>query len=301
MEYFTNQNDLNKLDSISPKKPDGSENKPKMNVLDVFVMSTLRIKKLVEVSINNSSRFISYAIFISILSAMMSFAVPLASRISTFGGFNNLFTNVMPSVKVADGALVADKKFEMHVSNATILIDTSKREFKQSDFEKSGVYIAFGKRKFKLLTYVSEEGSVSYNEIYSLYISKYFPNGFSNADLVSSIPFIYIFLVVAFCVVASIGALKFLAIAGIFSILFRGSTSILKVPMTLKDTFHLCFYAQTISIILTSANDAINYFVSPLMLSIICLFITGIVIKKALQPYMPDIDEIINKFNGGIF
>ena len=88
MEYFTNQNDLNKLDSISPKKPDGSENKPKMNVLDVFVMSTLRIKKLVEVSINNSSRFISYAIFISILSAMMSFAVPLASRISTFGGFN---------------------------------------------------------------------------------------------------------------------------------------------------------------------------------------------------------------------
>jgi hypothetical protein len=301
MEYFTNQNDLNKLDSISPKKPDDSENRPKFNVLDVFVMSILKVKKLVDVSVTNSSKFVSYVVFISILAAMMSFAVPIASRITTFGGFNNLFTNVMPNVKVSDGALIADKKFEMNLSTSTILIDTSKREFNKDDFDKSGVYLAFGKRKMKLVSYAGTEESNYYNEIYSLYISNYFPEGFSNSDLVSAIPLIYIFLVITFVMVVTFDALKFLIIAGVFSIIFRGTTSILKVPMTLKNTYHLCFYAQTISIILTSANNAIGYFVFPTLLSIICLFITGIVIRKALKPHMPDIDEIIDKFKGGRF
>ena len=67
MEYFTNQNDLNKLDSVSPNNPDGSEkNNTKINVLDVFVTSTLKINKLVETCVTGANRFVAYAIVIAI-------------------------------------------------------------------------------------------------------------------------------------------------------------------------------------------------------------------------------------------
>ncbi|MBR6402565.1 MAG: DUF1189 family protein [Eubacterium sp.] len=298
MEYFTNQNDLNKLDSVSPNNPDGSEkNNTKINVLDVFVTSTLKINKLVETCVTGANRFVAYAIFIAIFSAMISFAVPSASRITSFKGFSNLFSNVLPNIEVKDGALYADKKFEMKLSTTTILINTDKNEFTRDDFEKSGVYIAFGKRKFKMVSFAGTKENSMYNELYSFDIGTYLWDGFTNQDLMKMIPAFYILLVVSVLGVAAFNALKYLFVAGIFTVLFRTATTLIKIPMTLKDTFHLCFYAQTISIILTSMNRAVDYILFPTLLSIIGLFVTGIVIKKALQPHMPDIEDLIDRFN----
>ena len=298
MEYFTNQNDLNRLDSVSPNGPEGPNKKNiKINVLDVFVMSTLKINKLVETCVSGANRFVAYVIFIALLSSMISFAVPSASRITTFGGFTNLFSNVLPNIEVKDGALYADKKFEMKLSNSTILIDTNKNEFTKDDFEKNGVYIAFGKRKFKMVSYAGSKDNSMYNELYSFDIGAYLWDGFTNKDLINMVPAFYILLIISVIGVAAFNVLKYLFVAGIFTVLFRTATSLIKIPMTLKDTFHLCFYAQTISIILTSMNNAIDYILYPAIVSIICLFITGIVIKKALQPHMPDIEDIIDRFN----
>ncbi|MBO4592147.1 MAG: DUF1189 family protein, partial [Eubacterium sp.] len=170
-------------------------------------------------------------------------------------------------------------------------------EFTKDDFEKNGVYIAFGKRKFKMVSYAGSKDNSMYNELYSFDIGAYLWDGFTNKDLINMVPAFYILLIISVIGVAAFNVLKYLFVAGIFTVLFRTATSLIKIPMTLKDTFHLCFYAQTISIILTSMNNAIDYILYPAIVSIICLFITGIVIKKALQPHMPDIEDIIDRFN----
>ena len=118
MEFYTDQNDLNKLDKYTPpqKEPD----KGHEGVLDIFVASIIRIKTLAKISVENSSKFLGYVIFMALFVSLMAFAVPTASRIYSFGGFSKLFREGFPAFSVSDGTLTAEKKFEMSLSNADI-------------------------------------------------------------------------------------------------------------------------------------------------------------------------------------
>ena len=296
MEFYTDQNDLNKLDKYTPpqKEPD----KGHEGVLDIFVASIIRIKTLAKISVENSSKFLGYVIFMALFVSLMAFAVPTASRIYSFGGFSKLFREGFPAFSVSDGTLTAEKKFEMSLSNADILIDTSKNAFYQADFDTTGVYIAFGSKNVKMVTYVKTENSTSYNEVYSYPISMVLPDGVDNSTLEKMAPLFYITMFFLFAIQAAVSAVKYLFLAVLYALFTRTSTAICKLNMTFKDAFHFCFYAQTIAIILVTANIATGEMIPSFVMTIIGMVITVAVIMSAIKPHMPDIDEYLDKYGG---
>ena len=293
MNYFTDQNNLN-VGSINPQKPDLNKDEKKIGIMDVFVTSIAKVSKLAEMCISNTSRFILYVVYIAILVGFTSFLVPTASKIVSFGGFHNLFNNVMPQFSVDDGILTADKKFEFKMSTSTILIDTTIPEFTADDFEYSGIFIAFGQKKLKMISFMNVDDKSTYSEIYSFNIGDVLMNGFSNKTLSNMTIVFYIVLIIMFIFTSIFAALRYLLFAAILCIFTRTSTALCKLPMTLRHTFHLNFYAQTISIILVNINEAAGYFVGPIISSVIGVVITIFVINRALAPHMPDIDEMMN-------
>ena len=269
---------------------------PKASIMDIFMISLIKTRELAETSVKNSSRFIAYVIFISILVATMTFAVPSASKISSFRGFRNLFMNKVPAFEMTDAGLVADKKFEMKFSNVTILMDTELDQFRFGNFKREGAYIAIGSKYTKMITITDIEDDSSYNETYSYPNNLLFPTGFNNSDLVKMIPGFYISLVFIYAMLATFATLKYILAAVIYAVVTRSLTVISKLPMTFTDALHMCFYAETLGILIVNINSALGYLISPLLVSAAGIIITIFIIHKAMGPHMPDVDDILDKF-----
>lgn len=269
---------------------------PKASIMDIFMISLIKTKELAETSVKNSSRFIAYVIFISVLVATMTFAVPSASKISSFRGFRNLFMNKVPAFEMTDAGLVSDKKFEMKLSNVTILMDTELDQFRFGDFKREGAYIAIGSKYTKMITITDIEDDSSYNETYSYPNNLLFPAGFNNSDLVKMIPGFYISLIFIYVMLATFAALKYILAAVIYAVVTRSLTVISKLPMTFTDALHMCFYAETLGILIVNINSALGYLISPLLVSAAGIIITIFIIHKAMGPHMPDVDDILDKF-----
>lgn len=269
---------------------------PKASIMDIFMISLIKTKELAETSVKNSSRFIAYVIFISVLVATMTFAVPSASKISSFRGFRNLFMNKVPAFEMTDAGLVSDKKFEMKLSNVTILMDTELDQFRFGNFKREGAYIAIGSKYTKMITITDIEDDSSYNETYSYPNNLLFPTGFNNSDLVKMIPGFYISLIFIYVMLATFAALKYILAAVIYAVVTRSLTVISKLPMTFTDALHMCFYAETLGILIVNINSALGYLISPLLVSAAGIIITIFIIHKAMGPHMPDVDDILDKF-----
>gem|GEM_PF-2192328 len=288
---------MHTMNNVINEKRDLTPNK-KIGVMDIFMISLIRVKELAETSVKSASKFVNYVVFISLFVALIVFGVPTASKIFSFGGFYKLFTSTMPQFEMGeDKKLVSDKRFEMNISNVTIIMDTSIDTFVFGDFEEEGLYIAIGAGKTKMIQLYDVNDDSSYNEIYNYPNEVLFNKGFNNQTLVSMIPLFYVMLFVSFCIVATYFAAKYLVLAVIFAIVSRSLTNISKLPMTFRDSFRMCFYSQTISIILVNVNASVGYFVGPLIMSIIGIIITTVIIHMAMGPHMPDIDDILDKFH----
>ena len=174
-----------------------------MKLMDVFVNSILRPKELVNVTIQTKDRFKRYLFFLSLLVTVMVFVIPVACRIISFGGFNKLFTETMPEISMNDGKLEADKRFEMNLGYADILIDTNLSEYKFEDFTTEGYFIAIGSDTTKFVRVGDKKDADSYSVIYAYSNAELFPNGFNNQFLVKCIPLIYIAFVFAFFLLAA--------------------------------------------------------------------------------------------------
>ena len=269
----------------------------KAGIMDIFMVSLIRAKELALVSVKSSSRFIGYVIFMSFLVSLMIYAVPTASKIASFGGFKNLFMNKVPAFEYTDGTLTADKAFEMKLSNVNIIMDTRVNEFVFGDFEREGIYIAIGAKNIKMVTITDIKDDSSYQEVYSYPNSLVLMDGMNNMTLVKMRPFFYIMIFFIFMFSTALAAGKYLLAALFYAFIFKSLTSVSKLPMTFLDSFHMCFYAQTLGIILVNMNMALGNLVSPLIASAIGIVITVVIIHKAMGPHMPDIDEIMGGFS----
>lgn len=272
-----------------------------MKLMDVFVNSIIKPKELVNVTLETRNRFKRYLVFISILVTFMVLVIPVACRVISFGGFEKLFTETMPQISMSDGKLTADKRFEMNLGYADVLIDTNISEYKFENFTTEGYFIAIGSQTTKLVRVGDKKDPESYSVIYAYSNAELFPEGFNNEYLVKLIPIIYIGFIFALAIMALVTGLRYWFFALIYAFLSRSLTSIIKVEMTFKDAIHLCFYAQTIAILFTNMNTAVGYFVYPTFASILGVIITVVVIHKAVRPHMPTLDELMNNMKNNDF
>ncbi len=293
MNYYTDENDLNKLNSISPQQP-GNREKGDAGVLDIFVASIIKINKLAEICVQNSGKFVTYVLFMAVLVSFMSYLVPTASRIYSFGGFNKLFLEEFPKFTVNDGIVTADKKFEMRFSTGYLIIDTDIDAFTEKDLEATGVYIAISKKYIKLINYTNSDLPSNYTEIYSYPVGYILPSGLDNEKLASLSPVFYFSYIVVFFVQAVLAALKYLLLALLYAFFTRSTTAISKLSFTMKDSFHLAFYAETIGIILVNVNKAAGSIIPSFLMSAAGVVISIVVILNAIKPHLPDLDEFMS-------
>lgn len=224
-----------------------------------------------------TSRFVVFAIVLSLVLGIVSFAVPTSSVIAGFGGFTKLFQKNVGPFNFSEGVLAAEKKFEMTVGLYHIIIDTEQETVSTDDMTKEGIYIAFGSKTLRM-TMVAN-GQVMDYDISPL--SNLLIEGFNTEQLVQMIPFIYTYIVIAFFVIACSFFLKYGLYALILGIYINAINKHNNLGLTFGKVFMLCFYGQTLGIILSNFNAALGL-LPELIVNIISIFISFNMITTAV-------------------
>ena len=84
-------------------------------------------------------------------------------------------------------------------------------------------------------------------------------NGFNNDTLKRMIPFIYTYMVISLLVSCAGYFLKYALLALVFGIFVNAINNNLGLGLSKKDVFKLCFYGQTLGIIISNFNAALGF------------------------------------------
>lgn len=232
-----------------------------------------RYKEILELG---TKRFILFAIVLCLVLGIVNFAVPASAVITGFGGFQKLFSKNIGPFTYSDGVLKAEKKFDMTIGLYHIIIDTSENKISDDQMKKEGMYIAFGSSTLRM-TMVANGQLMDYD---TFDLSMLFMEGFNNEILIQMIPYIYIYLVIWFFATAINAFIKYGIYALIMSIYINAINKHNNIGLSYGKVFMLCFYGQTLGIILSNFNAALGL-IPAIIVNIIGIFISFHMITSA--------------------
>lgn len=214
------------------------------------VICSVQPKKYSELLGQKGKTVVRYVLILALCLSIMQFLIPAAGWFLSFGGLDNLFTEVLPAIELQDGKLSVGNKIEIGENSATyILIDTERVSMQESDLNTED-YIS------EIL--VAEENMIMYTSGMGAMEMRFADLGnvsLDNDGLKAMKPFIYLVLVVSF--IAQIGSAVFdLVLWGALMTLccwgpfrLRGTE---KIPFIKIMT--LAIYAQTAGKLVTAFN-----------------------------------------------
>lgn len=234
-----------------------------------------RYRELIDLK---KSRFTAFVIALMLAVGLVRQVIPEAAFISGFGGFDRLFTEKMAPLNFNDGNLTIERPFNMSLSLYKIIIDTDEDKVSDDKMDKSGGYIAFGK---KYLSVVVNDGNrlLSYGDAL---LSEILPDGFSNKTLKAMIPFIYFSMVINYLIYSAWCFAKYAVLALLFGLSIRGINQMANIGLTKQEIFRLCFYGQTLGIIISNFNTALGL-MPAMLVSFICIMISVHMINSGLR------------------
>lgn len=213
----------------------------------IYSVQPKRYKDLIE---QKGRKVISYVLTLALCLSIMQFVIPAFGWFASFGGLENLFTEVLPAIELQDGKLSVGNKIEIGEDSAThILIDTERVSMQESDLNEEEYMSEILVAEENILLYSSAMGvtEIRFADLGELSVN--------NEGLVSITPFIYILLAVSFF--AQI-------FAAMFDLFMWGFLMALCCwgPFRLRGTSKLAFgkvlslalYAQTASKLVTAFN-----------------------------------------------
>ncbi len=236
--------------------------------------SPSKYKELIKLK---TSRFVLFAVVMSLILGVLTFVIPAGAKISGFGGFKNLFEKRIGNMEYSDEKLSISESFEMSVDGANIIIDTSNPTVTNDMLKKDGAYFAFGSETLRM--------SIVYNHSisdYQIFDLKYLlPDGFTNETLTGLIPYIYVYMIVMF-IVSSVGFfIKYGFFALVLSLMINSVNKQLSLGMSRGQVFQLCFYGESLGMLISNFNKAVG-FIYPDIVSIITVFMSMNFITKAV-------------------
>ena len=254
----------------------------KCSVIEQLRISIMSPKQLVGLSLMKVSRFVRYVLLLGLLVTIMTFIVPTAATIASFGGFNKLFTERMPEFSVKFGSMEAAEPFSLALGDCEIIIDTTENAVPSEKYIGKFLTIAIGKTRVQVA--ISQNGltDVAIDQP----ISDYFEDGFNREKLVNAIPGFYIalFIVEIFNLFAVI--LKYMVASLLYMILAWSLVKQTGLSLTKGNCYRICFYAQTIGILLVNINKALGYLIPSILVSIVGIFMSLRYIAKSMEPYI---------------
>lgn len=233
-----------------------------------------KYKELIELRRGRSAKFI---IFLVLILGVVTFAVPTSAFIAGFGGFEKLFKQRIGNIEYSNGELMADRKFDISFQGVYFIMDTSEDEVAPEKLTKDGITVSFGRKMLKM-TMVSGSKKLDYQRIG---YSGLLPEGLNNEKLCEFIPAIYIYFVLAFISICIGFFIKYSLFALVLGLAVNSMNKKLEIGLSFGQCFMLCIYGQTLGIILSNFNLALNFLPS-FLVSIVAVIISLNMITSAL-------------------
>ncbi|MCM1287176.1 MAG: DUF1189 domain-containing protein [Clostridium sp.] len=240
-----------------------------MNFSEQIIYAMFKPSKYKEMIKLKTSRFVGFTIVLMLVLGIVTFAVPAGAYIAGFGGFEKLFVNKMSNIEFQDGTLSIENPFNISIEGMNIMIDTETETVPDEKMTKNGAYIAIGSKNLRMA--VAMDNDILDYQVVSL--DKFLPEGLNNEMLKSFIPGIYVYLVVAFLVTCIGFFVKYGLMALLFSIVINSMNKRMELGLSYGQVFAICFYGQTLGMILVNFNSAIG-FLPAILMSLAGVFIS---------------------------
>ncbi len=225
-----------------------------------------RYKELIKLK---KGRFVTFVIVIMLVLGIVTFVIPAGALITGFGGFEKLFHEQLSTLTYSDGELHLDTPFRMDINGLTLIVNTDNAKVEDDQLKRNGVYIAMGSKVARMV--VTIDGQVM--EYQSADITGLFTEGFNCNSLVQMIPDIYMYIFCCFLVQCIGFFIKYGVIALLYSLFINSVNKNMSLNLTFGEVFQICFYGQTLGIILSNFNAALGLLPTTIV-SIICIFIS---------------------------
>lgn len=240
-----------------------------MTFSEQIVYAMFKPSKYKELIQLKKGRFAAFVIVLMLVLGIVTCVIPAGALITGFGGFEKLFRGQLSSLTFSDGALHLDVPFRMDINGLTLLVNTEHAMVEDEQLIKNGVYIAIGSETARMA--VTLDGQIM--EYQNADITGLFPEGFNCESLIQMIPGIYMYLLAAFLVQCIGFFVKYGVIALLYSLFINSVNKNLNLNLTFGEVFEVCFYGQTLGIILSNFNAALGWLPATIV-SIIGIFIS---------------------------
>jgi hypothetical protein len=225
-----------------------------------------------------NSRFAGFVVMIVLVLSIVTFIIPTGAVIAGFGGFEKLFSSVIPALSVEDGKLKIEKPFSMSFNQYNVLIDTDDEAPADEKLTKAGAYIAIGSQ---IVRFAVSTGSEVYN--YStVSFEGMLGDGFTNQSLVDMIPTIYVMMLITFIVMCIGFIIKYTVIALLLAFIASFVNKKLELGLGFGSLFKIGFYSESFAMILTNFNDALGSPIPYIITSFISIFVTLQFVSNAM-------------------
>ena len=238
-----------------------------MSILEQLTISLTKPSRYHEMMAKTSvAKKIIYIITISVIVSIMTTLLPNVAAITAFGGFRSLFTERIPSFVVEDGKLNASDNFDLAIGGVHFYVDTEEADIPDEDLSGTNeLYFTFGSEVYSSVLVQNNTA----RKIYSFKIADILPEGFDNDQLVTLIPVIYITLAIQFALSVAVNGANDLLVCLLLSLLIRPLARLAGYDYKFFDVVFLCYYADTLSILLLGINTATGYIIPSLIMTII--------------------------------
>ena len=253
----------------------------KVSVIEQLRISIMRPMQLIGLAGLSVGRFVRYCLFMGLLIEFMLYVIPVAATIIHFGGFRNLFLNKIPDFTVSNGVLKADEPFKINLGTYEIVVDTKESAVPKDSLGSTPLTFAIGSARLQAI--VTENGLQQV--LLDQRIADYFADGFNRETLVSAIPGFYIALILTGVLMVTATLLKYLVASLIYILLAWPIARNTGLDLKRGNVFRLCFYAQTIGMLLVNVNKATGGYIPGAIVSAVGIFITLRMIFKTFAPY----------------
>lgn len=218
----------------------------------IYSVQPSKYKELIQ---QTGKQVLSFVIILSLCLSIMQFVIPMAGWFISFGGLDNLFTEVLPSIELQNGRLSVEDKIEIGADSSThILIDTERVSMQAEDLD-TDTYIS------EIL--VAEENVLIYTTGMDAMEIRFADLGnvsLDNGGLTALKPFIY--MVLAFSFLAQTASMAFdLLTWGMLMALCCWGPFRMKGTEGVKYTkiAMLAIYAQTAAKLVTAFNGSVGF------------------------------------------
>ena len=250
----------------------------------IYSVQPSKYKELMEQS---GKKVVSYLLILALFLSIMQFVIPTAGWFMSFGGLDNLFTEVLPAIELNDGKLSVENKIEIGEGTSTyILIDKERVTMLESDLEREQ-YIS------EIL--VAEENMIIYNSAAGAVEVRFADLGevtLDNQGLMELKPFVYLVLIISFLTQAVSQLFDFVMWGVLMALCCWGpfrmrGTEKLKYTKVLA----LAIYAQTAVKLFTAFNASVNWITDTYILYYVGMIVSMFLLMSGLRKMEGKVDE----------